>query len=100
VEPDLFGLELVERDAGVLQSSVELCRFRPAPAAHWAVARVPEPHQIRSARRADCGWMATPALTPVRAGSVVATAAPLIAARKVSVLLRALSASVWSSAAR
>ena len=81
-------------------SSVELCRFMAWPAAHWPVARVPDPHQIRSARPGDWGWMARPPLTPVRAGSVRATTAPLIAARKISALLRALSASVWSSAGR
>ena len=36
-------------------SRVELCRFIPAWAAHCAVARVPDPHQIRSARPGDCG---------------------------------------------
>ena len=81
-------------------SSVELCRFIPAWAAHWAVARVPEPHQIRSARPGDWGWMARPPLTPVRAGSVRATAAPPIAARKISVLRRAASAALSPSAGR
>jgi hypothetical protein len=68
-------------------------------AAHCAVARVPEPHQIRSASPGDCGWMASPPLIPVRSGSVRATAAPLMAARKISVLRLALSAAVSPSGA-
>lgn len=70
-------------------SKVELCRFIPSSAAHCPVARVPEPHQSRSARPGDCGWTVRPPLTRVRAGSVLATTVSLIAARNCLVLRRA-----------
>ena len=39
-------------------SSVELIRFMPCSAVQTAVARVPEPHQMRSGRPGDCGSIA------------------------------------------
>ena len=66
----------------------------PCCAAHTAVARVPAPHQIRSARPGDCGWIASIAVESSRPVSALATPAPPIAARKSAVRARAKSASV------
>src|SRR3954465_5902757 len=65
-------------------SSVELIRFMPCAAPPSAVRRVPEPHQIRSARPGDCGWIGIGASKPVIAGSERATPAPAIAWRKIA----------------
>jgi hypothetical protein len=76
-------------------SRVELIRFIPCCAVHSAVARVPEPHQMRSDRPGDCGWIASRPLTPpVMRGSASTTVAPEIAARNRAVFSRARSASV------
>ena len=69
----------------------------PCSAVHTAVARVPDPHQMRSARPGDWGRMARGWLTPVICGSLMATPAPAIAARNSSVCARARSASVVPS---
>ncbi len=50
-------------------SRVELMRFMPCSAVHSAVARVPEPHQIRSARPGACGMIGSGADCPVILGS-------------------------------
>ena len=78
--------------------SVELIRLMPCSAVQRAVARVPEPHQIRSGSPGDCGWIGSRALNPVISGSDGAMPAPSIAARKVRVCSRAMSASVRPAA--
>lgn len=55
VHLDLLGLQLVEGDAGILVSRVELIRFMPFCAAQTAVLRVPAPHQMRSPSPGECG---------------------------------------------
>jgi len=72
-------------------------RFMPCSAVHAAVARVPEPHQIRSASPGDCGWIGSGASKPVIAGSERTTPAPPIAVRNIAVCARATSASVCPS---
>ena len=75
-------------------SRVELIRFMPCSAAHTAVLRVPEPHQIRSGSPGDCGWIiSAPETPPVICGFARAMPAPSIAARNSSVWVLAMSAS-------
>ena len=78
-------------------SRVELIRFMPCSAVQTAVARVPAPHQMRSGRPGDCGWIASPPTAPI-CGLPRATAVPAIASRNTSVCARAMSASVSPSA--
>ena len=98
VQRDLLGLQVAERHAGVLADSVELWRFMPCCAAQTAVARVPAPHQIRSGRPGDCGWIAQHRRRVRAPGVGARDAAPAIAARKSAVRARAESASVSPSA--
>ena len=78
-------------------SSVELMRFIPCSAAHTAVWRVPDPHQIRSGKPGDWGWIGSIPATPVMRTSAGTTPAPAIAARNRRVCARAMSASVLPS---
>ena len=79
-------------------SRVELIRFSPWRAAHSPVARVPAPHQMRSARPSDCGCTASLAdMPPVIRGSASTRRSPRIAARNSAVFRRARSASVEPS---
>jgi hypothetical protein len=79
-------------------SSVELIRFMPCSAVQIAVLRVPAPHQRRSSRPGDCGWIGSLPMPPAMRGSASTTPAPVIAWRKTAVCSRATSASVWPSA--
>ena len=75
-------------------SSVELIRFMPCSPVQAAVARVPDPHQIRSASPGDWGWIGRWPSDPVICGSAGATPAPAIAARNSAVCERAMSPSL------
>lgn len=79
-------------------SSVEDIRFIPCSAVQTPVLRVPAPHQMRSGRVGESGWIGSRPMPPAMFASAWTSGAPEIAARKSWVCWRATSASVSPSA--
>ena len=59
---------------GVLEQQRRAHQVHAVAAAHSAVSRVPAPHQIRSGRPGDCGWIGSIAVDGLPAASALGDA--------------------------